>query len=101
MVGAAKALFNRARLFLSPHGALCVNMAFMPFGGHVFEIRPREYPNACFHHLAEVCELHFYLVIGNGTFASKIDVDVPPVVTTLQMIKKRMEEEDKELEPHE
>ena len=73
----------------------------MPFGGHLFEIRPGEYKNACFHHLAEVCELHFYLVIGNGTSASRIDVDVPPVVRTLRMIKKRMGEEDKGFDTHE
>ena len=100
-VGAAKAIFNRARLFVSPHGALCVNMAFMPFGGHLFELRPREYRNACFHHLAEVCELQYYLVMGNGTFVSKIDVDVPPVVKTLRMIKKRMDEEDRGVETNE
>ena len=95
-VVAAKAMFNRARLFVSPNGALCVNMVFMPFGGHLVEMRPREYHNPCFHHLAEVCELQYYLVMGNGTKQTNIGVEMPEVVRTLEMVKGRMVEEEKE-----
>ena len=94
---AAKAMFNRARLYVSPHGALCVNMIFMPFGGHMFEMRPRGYPNPCFHHMAEVCELQYYLVMGNGTKQTNIGVEMSVVKTTLELIKDRMMKEEMEI----
>ena len=74
------------------------NMIFMPFGGHCLEIRPRDYDNQAHHNLAEVCELHFYVVYGNGTKETSTSVSVSSVVETLEMIKGRMDEEDKEMD---
>lgn len=94
---AAKALFSRARLFIGPHGALISNVVFMPFGGHVFETRPRDYAKKCMHALAEVCELHFYLALGHGNKTTNLDVSVPEVVETLKLIKVKMDAEDKDV----
>lgn len=61
-----KHLFNNARLFVSAHGPLLSFMAFMPPGGAVLELRPVYYTNAVYHHLAEACDLKYYLGMGTG-----------------------------------
>eukprot|EP00271_Cylindrocystis_brebissonii_P014202 TRINITY_DN35479_c0_g1_i1.p1 TRINITY_DN35479_c0_g1~~TRINITY_DN35479_c0_g1_i1.p1 ORF type:complete len:568 (-),score=67.97 TRINITY_DN35479_c0_g1_i1:1395-3098(-) len=61
-----KALLNRARLFIGIHDNVMADMVFMPPGGAIVELRPREEADPTFHHLAEVCELEYYLMFADG-----------------------------------
>ncbi|CAI5535700.1 unnamed protein product [Closterium sp. Naga37s-1] len=54
----AKTVFNRAAVFVGLHGAALANMVFMPLNASIFEIRPRGYPNPCYHHLATATQMH-------------------------------------------
>ncbi|CAI5481159.1 unnamed protein product [Closterium sp. Yama58-4] len=82
----AKRLFNRARLFISPHGALMTNMVFMPSQSHVVEVRPQAFDNNCYHFLAHICHHSYYLVHGNGTKNSDIHVDMEDLVRVVKGI---------------
>ncbi|CAI5499653.1 unnamed protein product [Closterium sp. Naga37s-1] len=62
----ARALFRRARLVVAVHGAGLSHTIFMPSNASVLEIRPRDYHNTCYHHLAEACDLNYYLLLGEG-----------------------------------
>ncbi|GJP55501.1 hypothetical protein CLOM_g14452 [Closterium sp. NIES-68] len=82
----AKRLFNRARLFISPHGALMTNMVFMPSLSHVVEVRPHSFDNNCYHFLAHICRHSYYLVHGNGTKNSDIHVDMDELIRVVKEI---------------
>eukprot|EP00850_Spirogloea_muscicola_P009699 SM000055S18233 [mRNA] locus=s55:152359:155928:- [translate_table: standard] len=82
----AKLLFHRARLIVGVHGAAFTNMVFMPTNSSVLEIRPRDYRNSCYHHLAEVCELRYYLLLADGNKDSPTSVDVADVVQVLNTV---------------
>lgn len=83
---AARALFNRARLYVAGHGAALSNMVFMPQGSSVVEIRPDAYLNPCFHSLAEASFIDYYLVFGSGNKSSQVFVDVPEVMQVVRGI---------------
>eukprot|EP00850_Spirogloea_muscicola_P021908 SM000267S09859 [mRNA] locus=s267:27420:32431:- [translate_table: standard] len=72
----AKALLNRARLFVAVHGAHMANMLLMPVNATIVEIRPILYSNPCFHHLAEVCQLQYYLLMAEGSKDTWADVNI-------------------------
>eukprot|EP00271_Cylindrocystis_brebissonii_P013035 TRINITY_DN3258_c0_g2_i1.p1 TRINITY_DN3258_c0_g2~~TRINITY_DN3258_c0_g2_i1.p1 ORF type:complete len:554 (-),score=51.26 TRINITY_DN3258_c0_g2_i1:414-2075(-) len=61
-----KELLNRARLLVALHENVLADMVFMPPGGSILELRPRENADATFHHLAEVCDLKYNLVFCEG-----------------------------------
>lgn len=86
----AKALFNRAIFYVAVHGAAQTNMIFMPFGTFIYELRPRNYPNACYHHLAEVCNLTYYLTLGDGHKDSPLNVTMDEVTKVVQIIASRL-----------
>ncbi|CAI5469600.1 unnamed protein product [Closterium sp. Yama58-4] len=86
----AKALFNRARLFITPHGALMANMVFMPPGGFVLEARPEDFDNNLYDYLAYVCDLHYYLVKGVGGKDTDIRVDMEEMVGVVDVISKML-----------
>ena len=88
---AAKALFNRCRLYVAVHGGGMSNMLFMPFRGAVLEVSPRRYPNACYHFLAEVCDLAYYKVTGEGDKDSSTNVDMGEMKRVLSDIAAKME----------
>lgn len=87
----ARALFNRARIFVSPHGAAMTNMFFMPFGSIIFEIRPNAYFNACFHFLAEVSRHSYYLVLAEGTKHTSLDANTTEVLDVLNTIARSLQ----------
>ncbi|CAI5464836.1 unnamed protein product [Closterium sp. Yama58-4] len=64
--GKRKELFNRARLLVAAHDNVLADMVFMPAGGAVLEIRPEEEPDPTFHHLADACQLDYYLLFSDG-----------------------------------
>lgn len=87
-----KELLNKARLLISVHDNVLADMVFMPPGGAVVEIRPREEADATFHHLAEACELSYYLLFCEGkrgenrlTSAFRVK-DLKSVLDTLKSI---------------
>ncbi|CAI5472041.1 unnamed protein product [Closterium sp. Yama58-4] len=82
----AKLLFNRAAVYVGLHGAGLSNMIFMPSNSSVFEIRPRDYPNPCYHHLSMATQQRYYLVFGNGTKDSELRYNMSEVVNVLVMI---------------
>ncbi|CAI7891590.1 unnamed protein product [Closterium sp. NIES-54] len=86
----AKQLFNRARLFITPHGALMANMVFMPPGGFVLEARPEDFDNNLYDYLAYVCDLHYYLVKGVGGKDTDIRVDMEEMVGVVDVISKKL-----------
>ncbi|CAI5535288.1 unnamed protein product [Closterium sp. Naga37s-1] len=86
----AKQLFNRARLFITPHGALMANMVFMPPGGFVLEARPEDFDNNLYDYLAYVCDLHYYLVKGVGGKDTDIRVDMEEMVGVVDEISKKL-----------
>ncbi|GJP54535.1 hypothetical protein CLOM_g13616 [Closterium sp. NIES-68] len=86
----AKQLFNRARLFITPHGALMANMVFMPPGGFVLEARPEEFNNNLYDYLAYVSDLHYYLVKGVGSKDTDIRVDMEEMVGVVDVIAKKL-----------
>lgn len=85
-IQASRDLFNSVRLFISPHGALMTNMIFMPKGGHVLEVRPRGFNNGCYHYLAHIIGLKYYLVKGDGTKNSDIHVDMEELLSVVKEI---------------
>ncbi|CAI7919956.1 unnamed protein product [Closterium sp. NIES-53] len=64
--GKRKELFNRARLLVAAHDNVLADMVFMPAGGAVLEIRPEEEADPTFHHLADACQLDYYLLFSDG-----------------------------------
>ncbi|CAI7911999.1 unnamed protein product [Closterium sp. NIES-54] len=82
----ARALFRRAALLVGTHGAALTNLLFMPRGAFLLEIRPRGYPNACYHHLASVSQMHYWLLLGNGTKDSALQVDTGEVLSTIREV---------------
>ncbi|CAI5522865.1 unnamed protein product [Closterium sp. Naga37s-1] len=86
----AKQLFNRARLFITPHGALMANMVFMPPGGFVLEARPEDFDNNLYDYLAYVSDLHYYLVKGVGGKDTDISVDMEEMVGVVDEISKKL-----------
>ena len=89
----AKELFNKARFYVGVHGAALTNMIFMPFNGYVLEMRPRDYENPCYHHLAEVCDLKYYLTLGDGNKDSHTRVNVTEVKEVIRSVAQKMEEQ--------
>lgn len=79
-------MFNKARVFISPHGALLTNLVFMPSGSHVVEVRPRSYRITVFHYLANVFTMNYYLVKGEGSKDADILVNMTYLENTLQHI---------------
>ncbi|GJP87066.1 hypothetical protein CLOP_g17037 [Closterium sp. NIES-67] len=94
----AKALFNRGAAYVAPHGAGLANMIFMPSGSSVLEIRPDRLPNACYHHLASACDLHYSLVMGNGTVSSPLSFDMREVRVALDGVARHTFARDAELQ---
>ncbi|GJP61989.1 hypothetical protein CLOP_g19100 [Closterium sp. NIES-67] len=82
----AKALFNRAAVYIASHGAAMANLVFMPASSCVLEIRPRDYLNACYHHLASASQQKYFLVFGNGTKDSPLEFHLPDVLPVLKNI---------------
>ena len=89
----AKELFNKARLYVGVHGAALTNMVFMPFNSFVLEMRPRDYENPCYHHLAEVCDLTYHLTLGDGNKDSHTRVNVTEVMEVIYSIALKMDEQ--------
>lgn len=83
---AARAVFRRARLFVAGHGAAMANMIFMPTGASVVEMRPDEFPNPCYHSLADACSLRYHLIFGRGTGEGSVAVDVEEVMKLVEDI---------------
>lgn len=82
---AAKELFNRAVLVLGVHGAAMTNIIFMPFHATLVELRPRDYDNACYHHLSEVCDLNYFLHLCDGKFETPTSCDMGQVQSVLDL----------------
>ena len=61
-----KEVLNRAKLLVALHDNVLTDMVFMPPGGAIVEIRPMEDADPTYHHLAEVCELDYYLAFCDG-----------------------------------
>ncbi|GJP45602.1 hypothetical protein CLOM_g4974 [Closterium sp. NIES-68] len=85
----AKTVFNRAAVFVGLHGAGLANMVFMPLNASVFEIRPRGYPNPCYHHLAEATQMHYHLILGNGSKDTELKFNHTEAVDVLRLIANR------------
>ncbi|CAI7776646.1 unnamed protein product [Closterium sp. NIES-54] len=97
---AARALFNRAAVYIASHGAAMANLVFMPSASCVLEIRPREYLNACYHHLASASQQKYFLVFGSGTKDTPLEFHLPDVLPVLKNISdytmKRVREQEED-----
>ncbi|CAI5458462.1 unnamed protein product [Closterium sp. Yama58-4] len=93
----ARALFRRARLFVSGHGAAFANVIFMPANSSIYEIRPRNCYNACYNNLAHACSVRYHLSFGDGTCYSSLKANLTHVRETLSAIAQRFRDEDAEL----
>lgn len=83
-----KEVLNRAKLLVAMHDNVLTDMVFMPPGGAIVEIRPKKDADPTYHHLAEVCELDYYLAFcdgkkGDGKKPSTLEMKDP---TTLYKI---------------
>ena len=87
-MGEERALFRRARLFISPHGALLANIFFMPPFGEVLEIRPNQFDNGVYDFVAHICGVRYNLLYGNGTKDTHILIDHAVVIETVRRIVK-------------
>ena len=67
------------------------NMIFMPFGGFVVEIGPRNYANFCYHNLAEACDLKYHNSMARGDKNSPTTADVGDVTSIILGIANEME----------
>ncbi|CAI7749613.1 unnamed protein product [Closterium sp. NIES-54] len=96
----ARALFNRAAVYIASHGAAMANLVFMPSASCVLEIRPREYLNACYHHLASASQQKYFLVFGSGTKDTPLEFHLPDVLPVLKNISdytmKRVREQEED-----
>ncbi|GJP59698.1 hypothetical protein CLOP_g21977 [Closterium sp. NIES-67] len=90
----ARALFRRARLFVSGHGAAFANVIFMPLNSSIYEIRPKGCYNACYNNLAYACSVHYYLSFGEGTCYSSLRANLTHVRESLPVIAQRFRDED-------
>ncbi|CAI5510453.1 unnamed protein product, partial [Closterium sp. Naga37s-1] len=90
----ARALFRRARLFVSGHGAAFANVIFMPANASIYEIRPRKCYNACYNNLAHACSVRYHLSFGDGTCYSSLKANLTHVRETLSTIAQRFRDED-------
>ncbi|CAI5527697.1 unnamed protein product [Closterium sp. Naga37s-1] len=88
---AAKALFNRAVLFVAAHGAALTNAIFMPFKSVLLELRPRDFHKACYHHLAEVCDLQYLLLLCDGAKDTPLSCDMNEVRSLLEEVRGRVD----------
>ncbi|CAI5993260.1 unnamed protein product [Closterium sp. NIES-64] len=88
---AAKALFNRAVLFVAAHGAAITNAIFMPFKSVLLELRPRDFHKACYHHLAEVCDLQYLLLLCEGAKDTPLSCDMGEVRRVLEEVQGRVD----------
>lgn len=59
-------LFDGAKLVVAPHGAGLANLVFSRPGTRVIECFGREYVNACFSQLADVCSLEYLPLVADG-----------------------------------
>ncbi|CAI7763243.1 unnamed protein product [Closterium sp. NIES-54] len=82
----ARSLFRRARLVVAVHGAGLSHTIFMPSNASVLEIRPRDYHNTCYHHLAEACDVNYYLMLGEGNKKGIVKADLGEVMGLVQTI---------------
>ncbi|CAI5983601.1 unnamed protein product [Closterium sp. NIES-65] len=82
----ARALFRRARLVVAVHGAGLSHTIFMPSNASVLEIRPRDYHNTCYHHLAEACDVNYYLMLGEGNKKGTVKADLGEVMGLVETI---------------
>ncbi|CAI5478872.1 unnamed protein product [Closterium sp. Yama58-4] len=87
----AKALFNRAVLFVAAHGAAITNAIFMPFKSVLLELRPRDFHKACYHHLAEVCDLQYFLLLCEGAKDTPLSCDMGEVRSLLEEVRGRVD----------
>ncbi|CAI5505054.1 unnamed protein product [Closterium sp. Naga37s-1] len=90
----ARALFRRARLFVSGHGAAFANVIFMPANASIYEIRPRKCYNACYNNLAHACSVRYHLSFGDGTCYSSLKANLTHVRETLSTIAQKFRDED-------
>ncbi|CAI5536001.1 unnamed protein product [Closterium sp. Naga37s-1] len=86
-----QALFNRAVLFVAAHGAAITNAIFMPFKSVLLELRPRAFHKACYHHLAEVCDLHYLLLLCDGAKDTPLSCDMGEVRSLLEEVQGRVD----------
>ncbi|CAI7846603.1 unnamed protein product [Closterium sp. NIES-54] len=89
----ARELFRRARLVVVVHGAGLSHTIFMPSNASVLEIRPRDYHNTCLHHLAEACDLNYYLLLGKGNKKGTVRADPREIIQLVEKIVKGWEDE--------
>ena len=87
---AARELFKKARLFITPHGAALTNMIFLPVNASVLEMRPRGWSAGCYRQLATVCSLQYYLSWGEGEKGSKLKVNLIDLRTQIEHIRSLM-----------
>ncbi|GJP44733.1 hypothetical protein CLOM_g4090 [Closterium sp. NIES-68] len=88
----ARDLFRRTRLVVAVHGAGLSHTIFMPNNASVLEVRPRDYHNTCLHHLAEACDLKYYLTLGEGKKKGILKVDVQEIMRVVAFITRDWED---------
>lgn len=86
----AKELFNRALVFITPHGALLTNMLFMPPNGFVLEIKPHFYRSGTFIRLNKICHHNYYHLEGRGTKRSTLRINMESFFATFEAIIRNM-----------
>ncbi|GJP37332.1 hypothetical protein CLOM_g21752 [Closterium sp. NIES-68] len=84
----ARDLFRRARLVVAVHGAGLSHIVFMPTNASVLEVRPRDYHNTCYHHLAEACNVNYYLLMGEGKKKGTLKADPREIMQLVVAISK-------------
>ena len=60
------AAFRAARLVIGPHGAGMSNIVFCQSGSFVYEMLPRDYPNAAFNRLAQAAGVNYWADLFEG-----------------------------------
>lgn len=77
----AKQLFNRALVFISPHGALLANMLFMPSKGFVIEFIPDFFRMDTYPRMNKICGHNYYRLQGRGNKHTALRINMESFYT--------------------
>lgn len=82
----ARELYPRAVLLVGEHNEGLTHMTFMTPGTALYEIRPNQYDNRCYHYMADRLRILYYLSFGTGRQKGPIEYNVEDIAKQVEKI---------------